>query len=68
MTSRLWPWSSGAPVEEQPSRLEAEMSPDPQGDSEAYDLRPAPQQATAGEARPAQQAGAGSQRPTRQPS
>jgi len=59
--SRFWPWSAGAPAEDEHSELEEQMSPDPQGENAAYDLKAARQQATAGGAAPgAQQAGAAS--------
>lgn len=63
--SRLWPWSSGAPVESEHSELEEQMSPNPQGEGAAYDMKPAAQ-ATAGKAGAPRQAGADSQRRTLQ--
>lgn len=55
--TRIWPWSSGAPAEDEHSALEEQMSPDPQEENAAYDLKVA-RQATAGEASAARQAGA----------
>jgi hypothetical protein len=64
---RLWPWSSGAPIEHEHSELEEAMSPDLQIENAAYDLSAASRQATAGEPRTATQAGADSQRASQQP-
>jgi outer membrane protein OmpA-like peptidoglycan-associated protein len=64
--TRLWPWSSGAPTEdEQHNELEKKMSPDVQFETDAYDLKPRAYQATAGQA---QQAQAGAQQQSLQQS
>lgn len=55
--NRIWPWSGGAPADEEHSELEEQMSPDPQVENAAYDLKVA-RQATAGENGASQQAGA----------
>lgn len=59
--TRLWPWSSGAPVEEEHSEFEETLGPDVAEESECYDLRPRNHQATAGHQAHGQ-AGADSQR------
>lgn len=41
--ARLWPWSSGAPSENDHNRLESEMGPDPNAETDLYNqVRPAP--------------------------
>lgn len=37
--ARLWPWSSGAPAYEEHSRLELEMSPDTNRETDLYGQR-----------------------------
>jgi hypothetical protein len=46
---RLWPWSSGAPVEAEHTELEERMSPDVQGEYSTYDFQSGHGQATAGQ-------------------
>lgn len=36
---KLWPWSKGAPVFDEHNELEEEMNPDPEVESEIYDLQ-----------------------------
>ena len=36
--ARIWPWSSGAPTVNEHTRLESEMGPDPNLETDLYSL------------------------------